>query len=75
MRPLRFLRWRSRRKAKKVFVKEVNGCFGNKDFATYLEGTKEKELMNNEFVWPNRFVDVVDMEEAVALLEGKSIEE
>lgn len=106
----------------KVFVKEINSCFGNKEFASYLESTKEKELMiiglqtnfcidatiksafekgyhvyvpedanstfdndymsgetthryYNEFVWPNRFVDVVDMEEAIALLEGKSIDE
>ena len=110
------------KEGEKIFVKEINSCFGNKEFASYLESTKEKELMiiglqtnfcidatiksafekgyhvyvpeganstfdndymsgettyryYNEFVWPNRFVDVVDMEEAVALLEGKSFEE
>ena len=106
----------------KVFIKEINSCFGNKEFAAYMEAQGDKDLMiiglqtnfcidatiksayekgfhvyvpeganstfdndymtgettyryYNEFVWPNRFVDCVDMEDAIALLEGRSIEE
>lgn len=29
----------------KIFVKTINSCFGNQDFAEYLKGTGEKELM------------------------------
>ena len=29
----------------KVYIKDVNSCFGNKEFAEYLESTGEKELM------------------------------
>ena len=29
----------------KVFVKTINSCFGNKDFAAYLEASKEEDLM------------------------------
>ena len=29
----------------KVFIKKVNSCFGNVDFADYLKGSGEKELM------------------------------
>ena len=29
----------------KVFVKKINSCFGNRDFAAYLEGAKEDTLM------------------------------
>ena len=110
------------KEGEKIFVKEINSCFGNKEFVAWLEGQGEKELMiiglqtnfcidasiksafergykvyvpeganstfdndymsgettyryYNEFIWPNRFVDCVDMEEAIALLEGRSIEE
>ena len=110
------------KEGEKIFIKEINSCFGNKDFAAYLESQGDKELMiiglqtnfcidatiksayekgyhvyvpeganstfdndymtgettyryYNEFVWPNRFVDCVDMEEAVALLEGRDIED
>lgn len=99
----------------KIFTKEINSAFGNKEFASYLESQGEKDLMiiglqtnfcidatiksafergyhvlvsegtnstfdndymtgettynyYNEFVWPNRFVDIVTMEEAIDLL-------
>ena len=29
----------------KIFIKDVNSCFGNKDFTEYLESIGEKELM------------------------------
>ena len=29
----------------KVYIKDVNSCFGNREFAEYLESTGEKELM------------------------------
>jgi nicotinamidase-related amidase len=29
----------------KIFTKEINSCFGNKDFTEYLEKSGEKELM------------------------------
>ena len=29
----------------KVFVKTINSCFGNKDFAAYLEASREEDLM------------------------------
>ena len=29
----------------KIYVKTINSCFGNQDFAEYLKGTGEKELM------------------------------
>ena len=32
-------------KDEKVFVKTINSCFGNHDFAEYLKDTGEKELM------------------------------
>jgi len=110
------------KEGEKIFVKEINSCFGNKEFAAWLEGQGEKELMiiglqtnfcidasiksafdrgykvyvpeganstfdndymsaettyryYNEFIWPNRFVDCIDMDDAIALLEGRSIEE
>ena len=106
------------REGEKIFVKEINSCFGNKEFVAYLEAKKDKDLMiiglqtnfcidasiksafergyhvivpeganstfdndymsgettyryYNEFIWPNRFVDVVDLEEAIATLSGK----
>ena len=33
------------KKDEKVFVKTINSCFGNHDFAEYLKDTGEKELM------------------------------
>ena len=33
------------RPGEKVFVKTINSCFGNKDFAAYLEASKEEDLM------------------------------
>ena len=29
----------------KVFVKTINSCFGNKDFAAYLEAARDEDLM------------------------------
>lgn len=29
----------------KIFVKEINSCFGNKELATYLDKQKDKVLM------------------------------
>ena len=33
------------REGEKVFVKTINSCFGNKDFAAYLEAAQDKTLM------------------------------
>ena len=29
----------------KIYVKTINSCFGNREFAAYLEGSKDKALM------------------------------
>lgn len=29
----------------KVYVKDINSCFGNEEFCEYIESTKDKELM------------------------------
>lgn len=109
------------KEGEKIFVKEINSAFGNKEFAAYLESQGDKDLMiiglqtnfcidatiksafergykvyvpdganstfdndymtgettckyYNDFIWPSRFVDSIYMEDAIALLEGKSIE-
>ena len=55
----------------KVYVPEgANSTFDN----DYMSGETTYRYYN-EFIWPNRFVDSVDVEEAIALLEGRSIEE
>ena len=33
------------KKGEKVFVKDINSCFGNKEFTGYLDSINEKELM------------------------------
>ncbi|MBO4562532.1 MAG: cysteine hydrolase [Clostridia bacterium] len=33
------------REGEKVFVKKINSCFGNKEFAAYLEDAKDEALM------------------------------
>ena len=33
------------RAGERVFVKTINSCFGNKDFAAYLEAAKDEKLM------------------------------
>ena len=104
----------------KTYVKTVNSCFSNKDFAAYLEEAKDEKLMivglqtnfcvdatvksafdrgyevyipegtNSTFdnpymtgkttyeyymneVWPDCFAECVAFDEALALLEGRSI--
>ena len=110
------------REGEKVFVKTINSCFGNKDFAAYLEAAQDKTLMiaglqtnfcidatvksafergyevivpegaNSTFpnaymdakttceyyfneVWPGLFAYCVSMEDALALLGGKTLDE